>query len=301
MTDAIQILLSLHGFWLGLAGCALVFAAFWNGLKIACTAFSWALAGTRAAFRWLFAPTWKKAARAAFYGAGGLLIMLNRPLINNGLEWVENNYLHPVYITPADTSAWALSRYEAALEKNLSPGEAEIVKRRTRETAARVGSTPLAIYEVAYSECGLNPFCIRKDGIAAGWLQFTRAGLEGLGVSLDEVKRACHDRDAAFIMDVSERYLVRAANGHALPTSTDIYTAVFAPAFVGQPENTILYSGKDRPSYFLNAGLDGHKYRVKRLPDGREKLVWYRSPDGAITINDLRWALAARRALFLKS
>lgn len=292
MTDLIQILLSLPGFWLGWAGALVVVLFFAQCLKIVSKALSLLRLCIRTARTWLIRLTWQ---RMTLYGIVALGVMPFAPNLSNGLEWVEENYIHPAYVSPQDTSAWALSQYEAAMGKNLSPGEAETVKRRTREIAARVGSTPQAIYEVAYSECGLNPFCIRKDGIAAGWLQFTRAGLDGLGVSLDEVKRACYNRDAAFIMDVSERYLVRAAGGHPLPTSADVYTAVFAPSFVGQPESTILYSGHNRPSYFLNAGLDGHKYRLSG-----NKLVWFREPDGAITISDLRLALAAKRAKFLK-
>ena len=297
MTDLLQILLSLPG-WFGLAGCLLVVFLAAQALKIVSKTLSLLRLCVHTARTWIIQMNMK---RMALYTLCAACLMPVKPQAVTALEWVENNWIDPVYVTPADTSAWALSRYEAALEKNLSPGEAETVKRRTRETAARVGSTPLAIYEVAYSECGLNPFCIRKDGIAAGWIQFTAVGLQGLGVSLERVKQACRNRETGLIMDLTEAYLVQASAGRPLPTSTDIYTAIFAPSFVGREGSAVLYSGWNRPSYFLNAGLDGHKYRVKRLPDGREKLVWYRSPDGAITINDLRWALAAKRAMFLKS
>lgn len=291
MTDAIQILLSLPGFWLGWAGVLVVVLIFVQCLKFVSKALSLLRTCIRTARTWFIRLTWQ---RVTLYGIVALGIMPFAPQLSISLQWVEENLIHPVYVTPQDTSAWALSQYEAALERKLSPGESDIVKRRTREIAAKVGSTPQAIYEVAYSECGLNPFCIRTDGIAAGWLQFTRAGLEGLNVSLDDVKRACYNRNADFVMDVSERYLVRAAGGHPLLTSADVYTAVFAPSFVGMTDSTILYSGRNRPSYFLNAGLDGHKYRMSG-----NKLVWFREPDGAITISDLRLALAAKRFKFL--
>ncbi len=292
MTDLIQILLSLPGFWLGWAGALVVVLISAQCLKFTSKALFLLRTCIRTVRTWLIRLTWQ---RIAGYGVLALGVMPFSESISEALQYVEQNWISPAYVTPQDTSSWALSQYESAMERKLSPGEADIVKRRTREIAAKVGSTPQAIYEVAYSECGLNPFCIRTDGIAAGWLQFTRTGLAGLGVSLDEVKRACYNRDATFVMDLSERYLIRAANGHPLPTSADVYTAVFAPSFVGQPESTILYSGHNRPSYFLNAGLDGHKYRMKG-----NKLVWFREPDGAITISDLRLALAAKRCKFLK-
>ena len=293
--DILQILLGLPGLWLGLAGCAIVFAAFWLTGKYALFGLYFAARGAVSAIHWLAAPNWKKIHRIAFYGAFALILYPFRLDLKEAIQYAENNWIAPTYISPSDTSAWALSQYEAHLEKQTTPDEAEIVKHRTREIAARVGSTPLAIYEVALSECGLNPFVIRTDGVAAGWIQFTRAGLSGLGVSLEEVKAACHRRDAVFIMDLTEKYLVRAANGRALPTSADVYTAVFAPSFVGREESSILYQGRNRPSYFLNAGLDGHKYRREG-----NRIVWYRDPDGIITINDLRLALMAKRAKFLK-
>ena len=290
--DILQILLSLPGLWLGLAGCAVVVLLLAQSLKFARCAIQAAKWGVGLARKAFVRLTWKA---AALYGLCGLALYPFRLDLKEAIQYAENNWIAPTYISPSDTSAWALSQYEAHLEKQVTPDEADIIKRRTREIAARVGSTPLAIYEVAYSECGLNPFVIRTDGVAAGWIQFTRAGLSGLGVSLEEVKAACQSRDAAFIMDLTERYLVMAANGHPLPTSTEIYTAVFAPSFVGREESCILYQGFNRPSYFLNAGLDGHKYRREG-----NRIVWYRDPDGTITIKDLRLALMAKRAKFLK-
>ena len=290
--DILQILLSLPGLWLGLAGCAVVVLLLAQSLKLARCAIQAAKWGVTMARKVFVRLTWKA---AAMYGLCGLALYPFRLDLKEAIQYAENNWIAPTYISPSDTSAWALYQYEAHLEKQVTPDEADIVKRRTREIAARVGSTPLAIYEVAYSECGLNPFVIRTDGVAAGWIQFTRAGLSGLGVSLEEVKAACHRRDAAFIMGLTERYLVMAANGHALPTSTEVYTAVFAPSFVGREESCMLYQGRNKPSYFLNAGLDGHKYRREG-----NRIVWYRDPDGTITIKDLRLALMAKRAKFLK-
>lgn len=292
ISDIIQIMLSDQDYALRFLLCIVLVLVILQALKIAREAFFLLCACVRAARRLIVKMTPRRWLLTGI--VAGCFTPLT-PVAVVGIQWAENNWLHPLYVTPQDTSAWALSRYEAALEKKLSPGEAETVKRRTREIAARVGSSPQAIYEVAYSECGLDPFCIRKDGIAAGWLQFTAVGLSGFGVSLDQVKAACRRRDAAFIMDLSERYLIFWAKGRPLPTSTEVYTAVFAPSHFGEPDEAVLYSGWDRPSYLLNAGLDGHKYRMKG-----NKLVWFREPDGAITINDLRLALAAKRCKFLK-
>ena len=295
ISDAIQTLVTLPGSY-AFAGCVVVVLALLQGLKIARVALRGLWWGIGMARRVFLRLTWRTVATVAFFSAA---LMSFRFQVHDALQLMERNWIDPVYVDPADTSAFALDRYEQALSRNLSETEAQIVKTRTHQIAARIGSTPLAIYEVAYSECALNPFCVRADGVAAGWIQFTRVGLDGLGVTLDDVKTMCRNRDVSGIMDLTERYLVRAANGRPLPTSTEAYVAVFAPSFIGMPENTVLYKGWNRPSYYMNAGLDGYRPIEKRLPDGRTKIVWVRNPDGAITIADMRAALAAKRHKFL--
>ena len=296
LSDAIQTLITLPGSF-AFAGCVVVVIVLLQCIKFARVAIRglwWCVGMVRKA---LLRLTWRTAVVVALFSVG---LMSFRFQVHDALQLLERNYLDPTYISPSDTSAFALSCYENALSRNLSESEAETVKQRTRQLAARVGSTPLAIYEVAWSECGLNPFTIRKDGLAAGWIQFTSAGLDGLSHSLDQVKQACQRRDIGLIMDLTDAYILRAANGRNLPTSTDIYIAVFAPAFIGMPDNTVLYSGWSRPSYYLNIGLDGYAPTEKKLPDGRAKIVWVRQPDGKITIHDMRLALAAKRHGFLK-
>ena len=127
MTDLIQILLSLPGFWFGWAGALIVVLFFAQALKFASKALSLLRTCVCTARTWFIRLTWQ---RIAGYGVVALGVMPFAPELSNGLQWVENNWIDPVYVTPQDTSAWALSQYEAALERKLSPGEAEMVKRR---------------------------------------------------------------------------------------------------------------------------------------------------------------------------
>lgn len=215
-----------------------------------------------------------------------------RNSVSDGLQRMED-YYNPAYIN-RDTSR-ALAIYEAELARHCDPYELEVVKRRTREIAARVGCTPLAIYEVAYSECGLNPFRVRADGIAAGWIQFTRAGLAGIG-TLEQVKQACRARDIVRIMDWTEAYMVSRANGTPLVDATGVYTCVFAPGFVGHPDSKVLYSGVQNAAYYLNSVFDGYYAE----PSGR--IVRRRSAmDGRITIGELRLHLEAKKARLIAS
>lgn len=221
-------------------------------------------------------------------------VFLLRQQLSDGVQWFEQAYINPVYLQ-SDTSTHALAIYETELSRHVDPYEMQIVKQRTREIAAKVGSTPLAIYEVAYSECGLNPFCIRKDGIAAGWIQFTTSGLTGLGATLSQVKDACCRRDTKMIMDLTEAYLVDRSKGKPMPRSVDIYTCVFAPGHLGRPDNFPLYQGFNRPEYYLNIGLDGYYLKGTQIFRSRKMC------DGQITIADLNLALQYKKAQLLQS
>lgn len=228
---------------------------------------------------------------AAVLLLAAVVYLVRFPVVDR-LQWLEQVY-SPAYIN-ADTSR-ALAIYEAELQKRCDPYEAEVVKRRTREIAARVGCTPLAIYEVAYSECGLNPFRIRDDGIAAGWIQFTRAGLAGIG-RLEDVKQACRKRDVVRIMDWTEQYLVSRSKRVPLIDATGVYTCVFAPGFVGHPEQRVLYAGVNNPAYFLNSVFDGYYLDDKgRIMRSRAAM------DGSITIAELRLHLEAKKARLIAS
>lgn len=221
--------------------------------------------------------------------------LLRGPLVDN-MQYMEQIFT-PAYIS-GDTSAHALALYEAELEKHCDTYEAAIVKRRTREMATKIGCAPLALYEVAHSECGLNPFCIRGDGVAAGWIQFTSAGLGFVpGVTLPQVKQACKDRDVEKIMQWTEIYLVGAAGGKPITDATDVYVAVFAPGYVGADDGQVLYSAaRDGAKYWLNVVFDGY------YVDGKGRIICRESAkDGRITVGELRLHLEAKKARLLKS
>lgn len=292
MTDLIQLLLEQRGAW-GYALSVCLFALAWLAWRYFW--FSWRV------FRQLFAQVRRpfipfRRWSLVILALGGLaLYTFSRPLVGI-IEYVETRWIDPVYIV-ADTSAWAQSVYEAEAARHLGASELALLKKRTAETAAKIGTTPLAIYEVALVECGMNPFCVRADGIAAGWIQFTTLGLSGLGVSLEQVKDACRRRDLGFILDLTETYLLDRANGRPLPRSCDVYACVFAPGYIGAPDDQTLYSRADGAAYTLNRGLDG--YRVINTLRGDLVVRDERACDGRITVNDLSLCLAAKKARLL--
>lgn len=289
LADLLQILLSLPGAWSYIACILLVILAV-QFLRIA--GLLWSV------LRILFNTVRRVAVKPSIWGmicvsVFALPIWAFRLPISDGIQWYEQRYLSPLVFVP-DTSSHVTAIYEMELAKYCDPYECGIIQRRTREIASKIGSTPLAIYEVAYSECGMNPFVIRTDGVAAGWIQFTRAGLTGTGVTLEEVKRACQNRNAGFVMDLTEVYLLDRAKGKPMPRSCDIYTCVFAPGHLGQGDEQTLYSCRDGAAYYLNAGLDG--YYIQQVGDRQLIMNSRKARDGRITINDLSLALAAKKA-----
>jgi len=284
--DIFQFTLDLPG-PLALIACVLFVLLCWQALKLACTGFflfGWCIDALK---RVLINLSVKN---IALCGLFALPIFLLRAQVSDLAQWVEQRYIDPAYMV-SDTSPHITAIFEMEIDRKLDKYEAEVLKTRTRQLAAKIGSTPLSIYMVALSECALNPFEIRQDGDAAGWIQFTRSGLDGLGVSLAEVKNMCYRRDIHGIMDLTDKYILRAAGTTPLPRPCDAYTAVFAPAYIGKPDDFVLYSGWDNPKYFKNApALDGFYIADGLILQSRKMF------DGKITIQDLNLSLEAKKA-----
>lgn len=230
--------------------------------------------------------------RLVWYAILGLGLYGVRFQAIGAIQYVEQ-WISPVYVT-SDTSG-VTQIYEMHLSKHTTPDEYQVIRKRTAEIAAKVGSTPLALYEVYFSECGMDIFTIRKDGIAAGPIQFTTYGLTGLGVSLNRVKEACKNREAPFLMDLTEKYLIDRSKGKPMPRACDVYCAVFAPGYLAFPDSQVLYSGWDNASYYLNDGLDCCK-----IVRGNQIFYSRLNRDGSITIEDLRLTLEYKKAKLLK-
>lgn len=287
LLDILQIILSLPGA-LGFLACMLTVLLLWQVWKSAVEIMGAAAWG----FGWLRRRLVRLSLwRLGFIGLAAMPVFFARFWISDQIQYIEQ-IIQPAYVT-GDTSRHALAIYEAELDRHCDSYEAAVVKRRVREIAAKIGSTPLAVMEVAYSECGLNPFQVRKDGIAAGIIQFTRAGAQGI-TTLEAVKEACKRRDVERMMDWTETYLVNAAAGRALPDATAVYVAVFAPGHIGADDGRVLYEGWNNPSYRLNDCFDGYYVEQSgRIIRSRGAM------DGRITIAELRLHLEAKKARLL--
>lgn len=293
ISDAIQVLLTLPGY--RFAACVVLSVCLFQAWRI--VRVSWR--GIVAVLRLYAVPAHRLTWWAKVLGVSVILFLFSGPLVGwlQSLEYT----LNPVWLSETEhiTDEHAVSLYEAGIRRHCDSYEFEVVKRRTAETAARIGSTPQAIYEAALLECGLNPFRVRDDRVAAGWIQFTRAGLSGLGVSLEEVIQGCQRRDIKLIMDLTEQYLIRKWERAGKPdmrNTIDLYLAIFAPAHIGSAPEKVVYAGFGRPAYELNRGLDGWSKDaagriVRRVQDC----------DGKITVWEIYLCLERKKGLLLKS
>jgi len=288
--DICQVLLTDGGL-IGAMAWVIACLVFWQAAKLLSTCYF--------VLAWIWRHRWDVLLRPSkstlvLVLCSAFLAWCFRLQINDQIQYIEQAYISPEFVQP-DTSTHALAIYEAELSKRVDPYELEIIKRRTGEIAAKVGTTPLAIYEVAYSECGLDPFRVRTDGIAAGWIQFTTAGLSGLVLNgkpatLSAVKELCKNRRTLEIMNLTEQYFLTRAKGKPMPRACDVYCCVFAPGYIGRPDDTVLYSGWSNPAYYLNAGLDGYYLQGDQIFRSRKAC------DGKITISDLNLALQSKKA-----
>lgn len=290
LSDTIQICLKY-----GFPGAMALFAALWI-----CWRFSWAVLG------WLWValsavlPPLHWLTPVILIGGAAVLSGYSEE-IGEHLQYMEQRYWSPV--TPGQYAylgdAELIPIYEKEILRHVTPEQLDTIRRWTQYTADRIGSRPAAIYETAWLECGLNPFRVRDDRVAAGWIQFTRAGLSGLGVSLERVIQACDRRDVGFIMELTDRYLSRKADrlpeGATLVNTIDLYLAVFAPAHIGAPPGKVVYSGFANRAYTLNSGLDGWYL------DGGKIMRSKGAIDGRITVQEIAFCLERKKANLLKN
>lgn len=293
MTDALQILLTWPA--ARFAGCLILALCLFQAIRLVGAAFSTLRALWAISARYII-PVWRFRFWIKTLFVASLLFLFS-PQINDYLEFVECRYIDPVHIGQADTPEHLTEAYEAQIKKYCDTYEFAIVQRRTAEMAAKINSTPQVIYEAALLECGLNPFRVRADGVAAGWIQFTRAGLSGLGVSLEQVIAACQRRDIGLIMDLTERYLTRKWEQAGRPdmrNTIDLYLAIFAPVHIGAQPERVVYAGFSNPAYALNSGLDGW-YQDGGLIIRKPSMC-----DGKITVWEIYLCLERKKAMLIK-
>lgn len=306
LSDFIQYLLNQDP-WLRWIACILLVYALLQTLRILRLLLRQLFRLLKKSYRFTFIWGWRNLFIITVLGS--LLWVFSNPLIDF-LQEIEQRYFSPVFVHEYDnlTEEHLVAIFEAELAKRVDPYQKEVVVRRTREIAQKIQSIPLAIYEAAYLECGLKPFEVRSDLVAAGWIQFTRIGLKSLEykgqpITFEQVLQACKDQDIEFMMDLTEIYLLRKyerSGKKPLHNTIDLYLALFAPVHIGAPSDQVVYQGFDNPSYYKNAGLDG--WYTATDSQGRQQIFRKRSArDGKITIWEIFLALESKKNRLIAS
>lgn len=222
------------------------------------------------------------------------------------LYFKVQDYLNPIYAGQFDGLGLEheTAIFEQVIRERNDEYTTQIIKKRIGETAVKMGCPSLWFYMAGLGECGLNPYVVRSDKVAASWCQLTKAGLTGIKINgkqalMFDVIEACKNRDIELIMSLNDAYLIdrwMLQGSPKLNGPVDVYLLLFAPSKVCSPPETILYQGYSNPSYYLNAGLDG----FKRLPDGR---ISYSNAqkDGKITVEELALRVESIKNQLLKS
>lgn len=86
---------------------------------------------------------------------------------------------------------------------------------------------------------------------ATGLIQFMPATALGLGVTVGRLSQMTAVQQLDFVKDYFRPYAKR------VKTLSDMYMAILLPKYVGQPEDSVLFSGGI--SYRQNSGLDANK------------------------------------------
>lgn len=285
LTDFLQIALSYGGLF-GALSCTLIcYFAYWT-YKITgliCTVFF-------ASVKFLFGNS-RKQFLSRFGGAltAGYILFLFRDEMSDALQWLETPVYQDQYSSMADEEI--NKAFERKIMDINPPYISNETIKRTRQLANELQIPANWIYQTALSECSLKPLTIRRDGIAAGWIQFTRIGLSGVtNESLSDVKSYCQNGQISQIMDLTDKYVRHHANGKKITRPVDFYLIVFSPANLGADYDKVLYQGENNPSYYLNAGFDGYT----KLDNGR--IVRLRKKrDYKITVGELALCLEAKK------
>ena len=266
LSDTIQT--SLH---YGLPGCALLVIVIWQAARIVSGLLKAVRIVSALVFPYII-PIW----RPKFWLWAAFLtipVWMGSASIHDLLQAQEYRW-RPVYENgPKLNPAAQMEVYESEIRKHISGAQFDTLKAWTEYTAGRINTSPLCIYEAALLECGLKPFDVRKDLVAAGWIQFTDNGCASLSFTKEQVIRACRRKDITFVMRATDEYLYakwQKAGRPPVMKTIDLYLAIFAPAHIGRDANQVVYAGFNNRSYYLNAGLDG----------------WYMEPSGLIVRKD---------------
>lgn len=127
---------------------------------------------------------------------------------------------------------------------------------KATEVSKRIGCSPDALMGMMYSESGLKPTAVNKNGGATGLIQFMPKTARNMGTTTAAIKRMSAEQQ----LDYVEKYISSAKKSAGFKKDDKIdagtlYALVFLPAFA---KRNVLTS-RGEIYYKANAGLDRNK------------------------------------------
>lgn len=172
----------------------------------------------------------------------------------NNLNWQNNNN-----VSTTNKSTTEISYDAKELKQKWSSkksGLSDAFYNKVVDVAKKVKCSPDDLMGVMYSECRLDTKAQNKKSNATGLIQFMPKTAEGLGTSVEALKKMSAEEQMKYV----EKFLIanKKAAGYSSSDNIDagtLYALVFLPA---KAKNDVLSTKNDK-YYAANKGLDANK------------------------------------------
>ncbi len=193
--------------------------------------------------------------QTAWTGILGILANYKPPQIDLSLFTFDNNQFMSNY-SDEDTSYFSYDSKQLKEKwKNKAPHLSDGFYNKATEVAKRVGCDPNDLLAVMYSESGLKPGAVNKNGGATGLIQFMPQTARGLGTSTQALKNMSPEEQLVYV----EKYIKSVKKSAGIGANEKIgagtlYALIFLPA---RAKRDVLASCYESNAYYsANKGLD---------------------------------------------
>lgn len=126
---------------------------------------------------------------------------------------------------------------------------------KVKQVASSLGIDPNALMAVMFKESRLNPAAVNAVSGATGLIQFMPTTANGLGTTTGALRLMSNVQQLDFV----EKYL--SPYKSKMKSAIDVYFAVFFPAAIGWPLNSVLQTSRLSAALIAsqNSGIDSNK------------------------------------------
>ncbi len=191
----------------------------------------------------------------AWTGILGILANYKPPQIDLSMLNFNNNQFASNY-SDDDTSYFSYDSKQLKEKwKNKAPHLSDGFYNKATEVAKRLGCDPNDLLAVMYSESGLKPGAVNKNGGATGLIQFMPRTAKSLGTSTQAIKNMSAEEQLVYVEKciASNKKMAGYAANEKIGAGT-LYALIFLPA---RAKRDVLTSCNEGTAYYsANKGLD---------------------------------------------